>query len=150
LMHATCAATAAWLPHDRPRYLMGVGTPVDLLVGIAAGVDMFDCVLPTRNARNGQLFTRTGRLVIKNARYRQDARPVDEECGCYTCRNFSRAYLRHLFVSGELLAYRLNTLHNLYYYLELTASARTALVEGRFGAFYQDFYNKRNSREDLE
>ncbi len=135
------------LSPDRPLYLMGVGTPEDIVEGIARGVDMFDCVMPTRNARNGQLFTRFGRMVIKNARYREDDRPVDEECGCYTCRHFSRAYLRHLYVSGELLAYRLNSIHNLYYYLSLAARARAAVMEGKFSEFYRDFYSLRQNGE---
>ena len=126
----TIEAAAECLPRDKPLYLMGVGTPEDLIEGMARGADLFDCVLPTRNARNGQFFTRQGRLVVKNARFRDDERPVDEECGCYTCRTFSRAYLRHLYVSGELLAYRLNSIHNLHYYLSLTAGARAA-AEGR-------------------
>ncbi|MDY6851941.1 MAG: tRNA guanosine(34) transglycosylase Tgt, partial [Thermodesulfobacteriota bacterium] len=120
------------LSPERPLYLMGLGAPEDLVEGIARGADLFDCVLPTRNARNGQFFTRTGRLSIKNARFREDSRPVAGDCGCYTCRNFSRAYLRHLFVSGELLAYRLNTVHNLYYYLSLVAEARAAAAKGCF------------------
>lgn len=135
------------LSPERPLYLMGVGTPEDIVEGIARGVDMFDCVMPTRNARNGQLFTRFGRMVIKNAQYRDDERPVDDACGCYTCRNFSRAYLRHLFTSGELLAYRLNSIHNLYYYLSLVDEARTALMDGRFDDFYRTFYSLRNNRD---
>jgi queuine tRNA-ribosyltransferase len=140
-------AAAEVAPRDRPLYLMGLGTPEDLVEGIRRGADMFDCVLPTRNARNGQFFTRWGRLVIKNARYRDEAGPVDEECGCYTCRNFSRAYLRHLYVSGELLSYRLNTVHNLYYYLSLMDQARKAVLAGSFGDFYREFYNQRNNGE---
>ena len=140
-------AAAEKVPRDRPLYLMGLGTPEDLVEGIRRGADMFDCVLPTRNARNGQFFTRWGRLVIKNARYRDDAGPVDEACGCYTCRNFSRAYLRHLYVSGELLSYRLNTVHNLYYYLSLMDQARQAVLAGRFTEFCRDFYNQRNNGE---
>jgi len=123
------------LPREKPRYLMGVGTPEDLLAGIAAGVDMFDCVLPTRCARNGLLFTSRGRLTIRNARFADDERPLDPGCRCYTCRTFSRAYLRHLFRSGELLALRLHTLHNLEHYLTLMQGARTAIAEGRFGGF---------------
>ncbi|HZZ83453.1 MAG TPA: tRNA guanosine(34) transglycosylase Tgt [Anaeromyxobacteraceae bacterium] len=132
------ARDAPLLPADKPRYLMGVGTPEDLLAGIAAGVDMFDCVLPTRCARNGLLFTRRGRLTIRNARFADDPRPPDPECGCYTCRTFTRAYLRHLFRSGELLGLRLNTLHNLHHYLELMAEARRAIEAGRFEAFRQE------------
>jgi len=137
------AATEVLSP-DRPLYLMGLGAPEDLVESMARGGDLFDCVLPTRNARNGQFFTRSGRLVIKNAAYREDHRPVDEACGCYTCRTFSRAYLRHLYLSGELLAYRLNTIHNLYYYLSLMAEARTAVLENRFSEFVSRFYAERD------
>lgn len=140
-------AAAEVLSPERPLYLMGLGAPEDLVEGIARGADLFDCVLPTRNARNGQFFTRTGRLSIKNARFREDSRPVAGDCGCYTCRNFSRAYLRHLFVSGELLAYRLNTVHNLYYYLSLAAEARAAAAKGCFSEFYRNFYALREGRE---
>ena len=136
------------VPKDRPLYLMGLGTPEDLVEGMARGADLFDCVLPTRNARNGQLFTRTGRLVIKNQRYREDDRPVEEGCPCYTCRRFSRGYLRHLFMSKEILAYRLNTIHNLTYYLSVTRKAREAIIHGRFRDFYDEFYNARVGQED--
>ena len=129
------ARDAPRLPREKPRYLMGVGTPEDLLAGIAAGVDMFDCVLPTRCARNGLLFTSRGRLTIRNARFAEDERPLDSGCACYTCRTFSRAYLRHLFRAGELLALRLQTLHNVHYYLALMEGARAAVAEGRFAAF---------------
>ncbi|HYS80540.1 MAG TPA: tRNA guanosine(34) transglycosylase Tgt [Anaeromyxobacteraceae bacterium] len=134
-MWAGVARDAPLLPRDKPRYLMGVGTPQDLLAGIAAGIDMFDCVLPTRCARNGLLFTSQGRLTIRNAAFQDDERPVDPACACSTCRTFSRAYLRHLFRSGELLGLRLNTLHNLHYFLDLMAGARTAIEEGRFEAY---------------
>jgi queuine tRNA-ribosyltransferase len=120
--------TAPLLPADRPRYLMGVGTPRDLVESVARGIDMFDCVLPTRNARNGQLFTSTGRLNIKNAEYADDSRPLDDQCGCYTCRNYSRAYLRHLFMAQEMTAGTLNTLHNLYFYLDTMRRIREAIV----------------------
>jgi queuine tRNA-ribosyltransferase len=129
------ARDAPRLPEGKPRYLMGVGTPEDLLAGIAAGVDMFDCVLPTRTARNGLLFTSRGRLVVKNARHADDAEPADPACACYTCRTFSRAYLRHLFKAGEILGLRANTLHNLHFYLSLMGEARRAIEEGRFEAF---------------
>jgi queuine tRNA-ribosyltransferase len=132
------ARDAPLLPAEKPRYLMGVGTPEDLLAGIAAGVDMFDCVLPTRTARNGLLFTSAGKLVIRNARHADDARPADPECGCYGCRTFSRAYLRHLFKAGEMLGLRLNTLHNLHFYLSLMDGARRAVAEGRFEAFRRE------------
>jgi len=133
-MQASWPEVAPLLPSDRPRYLMGVGTPEDLLVAIGAGLDMFDCVLPTRCARNGLLFTSRGKVVIRNQVYADDERPVDDACGCYTCRTFTRAYLRHLFQSRELLVYRLNSLHNLTYYLSLMARARAAIEAGRFAA----------------
>jgi len=123
-------STAPLLPRERPRYLMGVGKPLDILRAIGQGVDMFDCVLPTRNARNGTLYTSQGKVAIKQARYREDTAPLDPECSCYTCRTFSRAYLRHLYVSRELLAYRLNTLHNLAFYLDLIRGAREAISRG--------------------
>jgi queuine tRNA-ribosyltransferase len=131
------------LDEKKPLYLMGLGLPEDIIEGIRRGADMFDCVLPTRNGRNGQLFTRRGRLIIKNARYRDDDRPVDDQCGCYTCRTFSRAYLRHLFQSGEPLAMRLSALHNLSYYLGLVGGAREALLKGAFSEYYTDFYEAR-------
>lgn len=134
------AATLPLLPADRPRYLMGLGTPEDLIEGVARGADLFDCVLPTRNARNGMLFTRQGRVVIKNAHFADDPRPVDPECACYTCRNYSRAYLRHLYLARELLSYRLNTWHNLYYFMELMRDIRQAVAEDRFLEFRRDFY----------
>jgi queuine tRNA-ribosyltransferase len=123
------------LPANKPRYLMGVGAPMDILDGIASGVDMFDCVLPTRNARNGTLYTSRGKVNIKRAEYREDPEPLDPACGCYTCRTYSRAYLRHLYAARELLSYRLNTIHNLAFFLDLTAGARTAIEEGRFEAY---------------
>ena len=127
-MYDMTEQTAPLLPADRPRYLMGVGTPADLVESVARGIDLFDCVLPTRNARNGQLFTSTGRLNIKNAEYADDPRPLDEQCGCYTCRTFSRAYLRHLFMAREMTAGTLNTLHNLYFYLDTMRRIREAIV----------------------
>jgi queuine tRNA-ribosyltransferase len=137
-MRAVLRVTAPRLPAESPRYLMGIGTPEDLLLGIAAGVDMFDCVMPTRHGRTGSLFTRQGRLSIKAAEYARDERPVDPECGCYTCRSFSRAYLRHLFVADETLGLRLNTLHNLHFYVTLMAEARGALAEGTFAKFLDE------------
>ena len=134
-MHASVADVAPLLPSERPRYLMGVGTPVDLVHAVQAGVDMFDCVLPTRCARNGLLFTSQGRLVIRNAEYARDERPVDAACQCYTCRTHSRAYLRHLFATREVLALRLNTLHNLHHYLGLMRQAREAIGANRFREF---------------
>ena len=132
------------LPGQAPRYVMGVGTPEDLVELVAMGADMFDCVMPTRNARNGQLFTRRGAINICNARFKYDINPIDEECTCYTCRHFSRAYLRHLYMARELLAYRLNTLHNLHYYLNLMRQMRAAIDQDGFGAFKRDFYAERN------
>lgn len=137
---AALEAAREALDEKKPMYLMGVGTPVDIIEGIKRGADMFDCVLPTRNARNGQLFTRLGRLVIKNARYREDGRPPDEACDCYTCRTFSRAYLRHLFQNDEPLAMRLASVHNLHYYLDLVGGAREALLNGSFSGYYTEFY----------
>jgi queuine tRNA-ribosyltransferase len=122
------------LPVDKPRYLMGVGTPEDIVEAVAAGLDMFDCVLPTRNARNGWLFTRFGDIRIRNARYRDDTAPLDERCACYTCRNFTRAYLYHLDKTKEILGARLNTLHNLHYYQELMRDLRSAIEAGAFAA----------------
>ena len=142
LMMEMTEATVPHLPRDYPVYMMGVGTPADLVEGIWRGVDMFDCVMPTRNARNGQLFTSTGKVVIKNARYRDDAGPVDENCGCPTCRHYSRAYLRHLYQSREILSYHLNTIHNLHYYLGLMADIREAIEKDCFAAFRKDFYGK--------
>ena len=138
-MREVLAGIAPSLPADKPRYLMGVGTPMDILDGIAMGVDMFDCVLPTRNARNGTLYTRQGKLNIKRAEFREAGGPLDPECGCYTCRTFSRAYLRHLFVAKEILSYRLNSLHNLAFFLDLATGARQAIEEGRFAAYRQRF-----------
>jgi queuine tRNA-ribosyltransferase len=130
VMHAVVGAIASEMPHDRARYLMGVGTPEDLRVGIRAGIDMFDCVMPTRNARNGQLFTREGRLNIANAQHRDDPRPVEAGCPCECCASYSRAYLSHLFHAKELLYYRLATVHNLQHYLDLARRARAAIIAG--------------------
>ncbi len=142
LMWAMTEVTVPRLPADKPRYLMGVGTPEDLLEGVARGVDMFDCVLPSRTARNGLLFTSRGRLVIKHARFQRDDRPLDEACSCYTCRNYSRAYLRHLYQAREILAARLNTWHNLHFYQHLMARARRAIAFGRFAEFKRDFQER--------
>jgi len=128
------AASTEVLPKDKPRYLMGVGTPLDLLEGVNLGVDMFDCVMPTRNGRNGSLFTSQGRVNIKNQRYRFDESPLDPACRCYTCQNFSRAYLRHLFIAGELTCLRLFTIHNLTYYLDLMARVRDAIEADTFAS----------------
>ena len=135
--------TLPCLPEEKPRYLMGMGRPEDLVEGVGLGADMFDCVLPTRNARNGMLFTRKGPLIIKNAEFAEDPNPVDSDCGCYTCRNYSRAYLRHLYVAKELLSYRLNTLHNIYYFMELMRSIQQAILQDRFQAFKKEFYKIR-------
>jgi queuine tRNA-ribosyltransferase len=131
------------LPAAKPHYLMGVGTPEDLVTGVAAGIDMFDCVMPTRNARNGWLFTRYGDIKIKNARYIEDQAPLDDSCECYTCRNFSRAYLHHLHRTGEILGARLNTIHNLYYYLQLMREMRQAIEAARFPAYMLQFRAER-------
>jgi queuine tRNA-ribosyltransferase len=138
-------ATAPLMPKDKPRYLMGVGTPEDLILGVERGVDMFDCVMPTRNARNGTLFTSKGKLVIKNAVYAKDQRPLDENCDCYACRNFSRAYLRHLFIAEEILALRLNTLHNLHFYLQIMRDLRKAIAENRLTQYKQEFLTRMNA-----
>jgi len=138
LMLELTALSAELLPADRPRYLMGVGTPADLIQAVARGIDLFDCVLPTRNARNGTLFTRSGRLSIKNARFADDRGPLDPHCSCYTCLHFSRAYLRHLFLAREMTAATLNTLHNLSFYLGLLREMRSAIEADRFDAFRRE------------
>jgi queuine tRNA-ribosyltransferase len=140
---AVIEAVEPFIPRDRPRYLMGVGRPEDLIAAVARGVDMFDCVMPTRHARNGHLFTATGVLNIRNAAHTTDTGPIDPECGCYTCRNYSRAYLRHLDKCNEILGARLNTLHNLYFYLDLMRQLRRALDEGRFAAFARETLARR-------
>jgi queuine tRNA-ribosyltransferase len=139
VMYDMVARTTPHLPEERPRYLMGTGTPEDLVESVARGVDLFDCVLPTRNARNGQLFTSEGRINIKNARYAEDDDPPDPACGCYTCRTCSRAYLRHLYVAGEMNAATLNTLHNLNFYLDTLRRIRDAIVFRRFESFRAEF-----------
>lgn len=144
LMYEMLSATVSHMPTAHPKYLMGVGTPEDLVEGVYHGIDMFDCVMPTRNARNGMLFTSQGRLVIKNACFRDDPRPLDETCSCYTCRNYSRAYLRHLFQCREILAYQLNSIHNLHYYCSLMATMRDAIANDTFMAFRTEFYQQRD------
>jgi queuine tRNA-ribosyltransferase len=139
VMYDVVAHTARLLPDERPRYLMGTGMPDDLFESVARGVDLFDCVLPTRNARNGQLLTRTGPISIKNARYAEDPDPPDPGCLCYTCRHFSRAYLRHLYMSGEMAAATLNTLHNLYFYLDTMRAIRDAIMFNTFEKLRQEF-----------
>ena len=148
MMYDLTEYTARLMPESHPRYLMGVGTPEDLVESVYRGIDMFDCVMPTRNARNGMLFTSTGRLVIKNARYFDDQEPVDAECGCYTCRNYSRAYLRHLYMAKEILASHLNTVHNLHYYVNLMRQMREAIEEDRFAEFRQEFHARRTEKLD--
>jgi queuine tRNA-ribosyltransferase len=148
-MHETLALVAPALDPQRPRYLMGVGTPFDILRAIGAGVDMFDCVLPTRNARNGQALTRLGRIVIKQARWRDDARPIDAQCGCACCTGgFSRAYLRHLYLAGEILCLRLLSLHNLHWYGELTRGAREAISEGTYASWAHAVSGAMRATED--
>lgn len=143
-MLRTLRFTAPRLPEEKPRYLMGVGTPEDILNGVEAGVDMFDCVMPTRNARNGTLFTRTGKISIKNARYRHDTSPLDRECSCLTCTTVSRAYLRHLYASGEIAASVYNTIHNLRFYLDLMEGIRQAIASRTFSRFREDFLSRAN------
>ena len=131
--------TAPLLPENLPRYVMGLGMPGDMIEAVREGVDMFDCVLPTRNARNGMLFTRSGKMAIKNAKYAEDPSPIEPGCPCYTCRNYSRAYLRHLYFAEEILAFRLNTIHNLHFYLTFMREMRQAIAEDRLDGFIQDF-----------
>ena len=145
--NAVIEAVEPAMPADSPRYLMGVGTPEDLVESVARGIDMFDCVMPTRHARNGYLFTRRGTVRIRNARHREDTAPLDPECACYTCSHFSRAYLRHLERCNEILGARLNTIHNLHYYLDLMAQARAAIEAGRFEAWRRDFHARRTGEE---
>jgi queuine tRNA-ribosyltransferase len=149
VMYEVVSRTTPHLPADRPRYLMGTGTPEDLVESVARGIDLFDCVLPTRNARNGQLFTSAGRINIKNARYAEDDRPLDPACGCYTCRTCSRAYLRHLFQANEINSSTLNTLHNLHFYLDTLRQIRDAIAFGRFESFRLAFHQSL-SRQPLD
>ncbi len=145
VMYEMIEASVPFFPEDRLRYLMGVGTPEDLVEGVDRGIDMFDCVMPTRNARNGTFFTSFGKVVIRNAQYERDGRPIDPACGCYTCRNFTRAYLRHLFNAGEVLALRLGTIHNLFFYLDLMRNVRASIQQGKFGEFKKEFLSKRSA-----
>lgn len=138
LMHELVKVVGPEMPSDKPRYLMGVGTPLDLILMVDAGIDMFDCVMPTRVARNGTLYTWNGKVNIKRAEYRQDPRPLDENCECYTCKNYSRAYLRHLYAVGEILSGRLNTIHNLHFYVNLMKRSREAIIDGSWPEF-RDF-----------
>ena len=143
LMYETVEYTTPLMPEDKPRYLMGVGTPEDLIENIYRGVDMFDCVMPTRNARNGTLFTSFGKVNIKASRYKNDSDPIDSSCDCMVCQNYSRAYLNHLFRARELTYFRLATIHNLYYYLNLMKEVREAILTKRFKSFRKEFYAKR-------
>ena len=149
-MYGVAHHIAPKMPVEKPRYLMGVGDPEDLLEGIEAGIDMFDCVMPTRNARNGSLFTSRGKISIKQSRFRDDPEPLDPECECSTCQNYSRAYLRHLFKSSEILGVRLNTYHNLFFYLSLVKNARFAIKGQRFPEFKKDFLEKYHSGIDRD
>ncbi len=138
LMHELLPDVAPKMPANKPRYLMGVGTPTDLIIAIDSGIDMFDCVIPTRVARNGTIYTWQGKVSIKRSEYKVDPSPLDAECDCYTCLNYSKSYLRHLFLSGEILSARLNTIHNIHFYMKLMEKARQALEEGRWAAFRDD------------
>ena len=145
-MYDTVQAVMPYIDAARPRYLMGVGTPEDLVENVARGVDMFDCVMPTRNARNGTLFTSFGKINIKSARFATDRTPIDPECDCYACQNYSRAYLSHLYRAGELTFFRLASLHNLHYYLNLMKQMREAIKDGKFAEFRREFYAKRQAK----
>ncbi|MFO8058492.1 MAG: tRNA guanosine(34) transglycosylase Tgt [bacterium] len=149
-MLSTLDATLPWLPEDKPRYLMGVGAPADLVEAVARGVDLFDCVMPTRVARNGTLFTNRGKVVIKHAKYARDPKPVEPDCNCYTCRNYSRAYLRHVHLAKEIISARLNTIHNLSYIISLMQNMREAIVRDRWNEFYENFYSLRAADDDSE
>lgn len=144
-LYAMTQVSADVLPRNKPRYLMGVGLPENLVECVARGVDLFDCVIPTRNARNGMLFTRKGKYVIKQARHREDPRPPDLECSCYLCRNFSRAYLRHLYMTGEILSARLATIHNIHFFMELMRDIRKSIREGEFESFRAEFHKNYGS-----
>jgi queuine tRNA-ribosyltransferase len=149
-MLAMIEVTTAALPREKPRYLMGVGYPDDIIEGVTRGVDMFDCVLPTRNARNGTVFTRRGRLVLKNAHKAREFRPIDETCGCSTCRNYTRAYIRHLFQTGEILASRLATMHSIYFYLDTMRNMRQAIMEDRFPVWREEFLRTYKQEETVD
>ncbi len=145
LMYEIAEFTLPQLPNDKPKYIMGVGTPQDLVELVFRGADMFDCVMPTRNARNGQLFTQYGTLNITNSQFKDDTNPIDSDCSCYTCRNYSRAYLRHLYMARELLSYRLNSIHNIHYFTQLMGQIREAADKGEFESFRKAFYAKSES-----
>jgi len=138
------------LPHGKPRYLMGVGFPDDIVEAVARGVDMFDCVMPTRNARNGTVFTRHGKLVLKNAHEAREFKPIDPECPCPTCRHYTRAYLRHLFQAGEILAPRLATMHSIYFYISTMREMRRAIIEDRFPQWRAEFLRNYRQEEKLD
>ena len=142
-MYDTVEHTVPYMPEKKPRYLMGVGTPEDLVENVERGIDMFDCVMPTRNARNGTLFTNFGRINIRGAKFKQDSEPIDPECDCYTCKRYTRSYLHHLFRAKELTYFRLSSLHNLHYYFTLMKQMREAILEDRFSEFKEEFYAKR-------
>jgi len=142
------AETVPHLPSNQPRYLMGVGSPADLVEAVRQGVDMFDCVLPTRNARNGALFTRRGKIVIKNAQYAEDPLPVESGCSCYACQHYSRAYLRHLYLAGEILAMRLNTIHNLHFYLQFMKDMQQAIAGDSLDEFVRDFKSRWEAEDE--
>ncbi|MEA1914794.1 MAG: tRNA guanosine(34) transglycosylase Tgt, partial [Campylobacterota bacterium] len=144
-MYDTVEHTVQFMPKDKPRYLMGVGTPEDLIENIHRGVDMFDCVMPTRNARNGTLFTSFGRVNIRKAQFKTDEQPIDPQCSCYVCQNYSRAYLNHLYKAGEMTYFRLGSIHNVHYYLNLMKDAREAILNQEWDAFRKEFYAKRKS-----
>jgi len=144
LMNEVLDYTVDYLPNDRPRYLMGVGFPIDIINAVERGIDMFDCVVPTRNGRNGCAFTSTGKVKILNSRYKEDTKPLDENCGCYTCQNFTRAYLRHLFLANEILGLTLMSLHNIYYFQNLMQQIRESIVRGEFKDFKTDFLSKQS------
>ena len=147
MMHQVVRHVAPLMPENKPRYLMGVGRPEDLVESVRAGIDMFDCVMPTRNARNGQLFTSLGRVNIKNAKYADDDSSLDPNCDCETCRDYSKAYLRHLFIAGEMLSARLNTIHNLHFYLNLMRQMRKAILSNDFDEWAKNFYSQFNSKQ---
>jgi queuine tRNA-ribosyltransferase len=142
MMQAITDEITPLLPSEKPRYLMGVGTPADIVYGVSRGIDLFDCVIPTRSARHGLLFTNSEKIVIKNARWREDNNSLDETCDCYTCKNYSRGYLRHLYVAGEILAMILNTIHNIRHYMRLMEKIRAAISENHFGEFQKDFLSQ--------
>jgi queuine tRNA-ribosyltransferase len=145
LLYEMAAETAPHIPDNLPRYAMGIGLPEDLVELVGYGIDMFDCVVPTRNARNGQLFTTFGFIQIKNACYKEDPGPIDENCSCPVCRKYSRAYLRHLYIAKEILSARLNSIHNLHYYLTLMKNLREAIAKGTYEDFRRDFYSRRDA-----